>query len=120
MKPTGVKEKKSLKEPWDDCRRKRFLAVLELYGWTRLGKDRLDVDFYQLGGTRLAVDWHGLFVFTRANGRWVRRCGLADNLVDANVLMTRSNCLQPLYLNGNSQPYELDLRNGRMKRSASG
>ncbi len=112
------KEKKSLKEPWDGCRRKRFLAVLELYGWKHLGKDRLDADLYQLGGTRLAVDAHGLFVFTRdpANGRWVRRCGLSDNLVDANGLMKRSTCLRPLYLDGDGEgpPQKLDLRTGEM------
>lgn len=61
----------NLKFEWDDGRRDSFLAVLRRCGGNHLDKDRLGADLYQLGDKCLAVDGHGLFVFTpdRANGR---------------------------------------------------
>jgi hypothetical protein len=77
----------------------------------------LGADLCQLGDARLAVDGHGLFVFTidRENGRWVRRAGLADNLIDACGYQ-HGFSLWPLYLDGDGDgpPHELDLRTGEM------
>jgi hypothetical protein len=104
------------KSEWDNGQRDRFLAFLGRCGWEHLGKDHLGADLFQLGGARLAVDEHGLFVFTidRENGRWVQRAGLSDNLIDACSYQYWL-ALWPLYLEGEGKkPHELDLRTGEI------
>ena len=101
--------------PWDDGRRARFLAVLELHGWRYLGRDHLDADLYQLGSTCLAVDDYGLFVFLRdRDGHWRRRAGVTKYHVNSQVLRRRSDRLL-IRLDGQPLKYILSLTTGRLR-----
>jgi hypothetical protein len=99
----------NLKSEWDDKPRNRFLDTLRRCGWDHLGQDHLGADLYQLGGARLAVDEHGLFVFLLENG-------LSDNLIDA-CGYHHGFSLWSLYLDGDGDgpPHELDLRTGEIR-----
>jgi len=105
----------SSKSPWEPENRKRFLARLELLGWTHLGQDGHGADLYQMLNVRLAVDDHGVFIFCQdSNGRWRRRFGLADSQVD-EMVRHNHDALRPLH-GPDGSVWQLDLETADLRQ----
>lgn len=109
----------SIKGPWEERPRERFLAALAHYGWRYLGQDHLQADLFQLGDTKLAVDQYGAFLYFRNPNynRWERQCGISDTIIDASYVLRRSHFIWPISLDGNRRKngdYVLDLRTGEL------
>lgn len=72
----------SFKDDWEVEKQELFSNHLLTHGWQHCGCS--GEHLYQMGGFRVLIDCHGVFIFQNINDFWVRIAGLSNDLIPVN------------------------------------